>query len=151
MLRRYLYLGGEAAKLIVCLYVSLRASSCQDQVLINTVAALVFLCAPLSPPSCPLQQVLELCAGSPDCYISYDWNNRLKYAFIFHFFGLLWTNQFIVGLSSVVVAGAVANFYWSRGDTKRWVLSGLFISSEAAMQAVRMRSTGQICRGAQAE
>jgi hypothetical protein len=66
-----------------------------------------------------LQEVLETCAGSSDCYISYDWNDRLKYAFIFHFFGLLWTNQFIVGLSSVVVAGAVANFYWSRGDSKR--------------------------------
>lgn len=66
-----------------------------------------------------LQQVLEMCAGSPDCYISYDWNNRLKYAFIFHLFGLLWTNQFIVGLSSVVVAGAVADYYWSRGDPKR--------------------------------
>lgn len=68
-----------------------------------------------------LQEILETCAGSADCYISYDWNDRLKYAFIFHFFGLLWTNQFIVGLSSVVVAGAVANFYWSRGDSKRWV------------------------------
>ena len=66
-----------------------------------------------------MQQVLDACTASSDCYISYDWNNRLKYAFIFHFFGLLWTNQFIVGLSSVVVAGAVANFYWSRGDTRR--------------------------------
>lgn len=66
-----------------------------------------------------MQEVLDACAASSDCYISYDWNNRLKYAFIFHFFGLLWTNQFIVGLSSVVVAGAVANYYWSRGDTKR--------------------------------
>jgi hypothetical protein len=67
----------------------------------------------------PAQQVLDLCSSSSDCYISYDWNSRLKYAFIFHFFGLLWTNQFIVGLSSVVVAGAVANFYWSRGDSRR--------------------------------
>lgn len=71
-----------------------------------------------------LQQILDACAASSDCYISYDWDNRLKYAFIFHFFGLLWTNQFIVGLSSVVIAGAVANYYWSRGDTKRWALTG---------------------------
>lgn len=77
------------------------------------------LCAVVPAAVCDLQQILEACAGSSDCYISYDWNDRLKYAFIFHFFGLLWTNQFIVGLSSVVVAGAVANFYWSRGDTKR--------------------------------
>lgn len=34
-----------------------------------------------------------LCGRDPDCYLSYDWNNNLKYAFIYHFFGLLWTNQ----------------------------------------------------------
>ncbi|GIL73735.1 hypothetical protein Vretifemale_3863 [Volvox reticuliferus] len=34
-----------------------------------------------------------LCGRDPNCYLSYDWNNRLKYAFIYHFFGLLWTNQ----------------------------------------------------------
>jgi choline transporter-like protein 2/4/5 len=67
------------------------------------------------------QQVLEACGASPDCYISYDWNSRLKYAFIFHFFGLLWTNQLIVALSSVVVASAVAQHYWARGDAKRCV------------------------------
>lgn len=80
-----------------------------------------------------LQQILDLCAGSSDCYISYDWNNRLKYAFIFHFFGLLWTNQFIVGLSSVVVAGAVANYYWSRGDTKRCGF-GVLVRTECPVQ-----------------
>jgi hypothetical protein len=80
-----------------------------------------------------LQQILDLCAGSSDCYISYDWNNRLKYAFIFHFFGLLWTNQFIVGLSSVVVAGAVANYYWSRGDTKRCGF-GMLMRTECPVQ-----------------
>eukprot|EP00882_Tetradesmus_deserticola_P032381 GHRQ01036732.1.p1 GENE.GHRQ01036732.1~~GHRQ01036732.1.p1 ORF type:complete len:143 (+),score=50.40 GHRQ01036732.1:192-620(+) len=64
-------------------------------------------------------QVMDLCANSPDCYISYDWDNRLMYAFIYHLFGLLWTNQFIVGFCSVVVAGAVANYYWSRGDTRK--------------------------------
>lgn len=67
-----------------------------------------------------MQQILDACSASRDCYISYDWNTRLKYAFIFHLFGLLWTNQFIVGLSSVVVAGAVASFYWSRGDPRRY-------------------------------
>lgn len=66
-----------------------------------------------------LQEVMDLCASSPDCYISYDWDNKLMYSFIFHLFGLLWTNQFIVGFCSVVVAGAIANYYWSRGDSKR--------------------------------
>jgi choline transporter-like protein 2/4/5 len=43
------------------------------------------------------------------------------YAFIYHLFGLLWTNQFIVGFASVVVAGAIAQFYWAHGARDRWV------------------------------
>jgi choline transporter-like protein 2/4/5 len=62
---------------------------------------------------------MDMCANSPDCYISYDWDNRLMYAFIYHLFGLLWTNQFIVGFCNVVVAGAVANYYWSRGESRK--------------------------------
>ncbi|PNH05032.1 Choline transporter-like protein 2, partial [Tetrabaena socialis] len=57
------------------------------------------------------------CGRDPNCYLSYKWNNRLKYAFIFHFFGLLWTNQVIIGFSCVTIAGAIAHFYWSRGDS----------------------------------
>lgn len=66
-----------------------------------------------------VQEVMDLCANSPDCYISYDWDNRLMYAFIYHLFGLLWTNQFVVGFCSVVVAGAVANYYWAHGDSRK--------------------------------
>jgi choline transporter-like protein 2/4/5 len=36
---------------------------------------------------------------------------------LYHLFGLLWTNQFIVGFGLMVVAGAIANFYWTAGDT----------------------------------
>jgi hypothetical protein len=86
---------------------------------------------PTLPPPCPTphpqpphppQDLLDACAGSPDCYISYDWDARLKYAFIYHLFGLLWANQFIVGFSSVVVAGAVGSYYWARGDRSRRAL-----------------------------
>ncbi|KAG2493603.1 hypothetical protein HYH03_008120 [Edaphochlamys debaryana] len=58
-----------------------------------------------------------LCGNDPNCYLSYDWNNNMKYAFIYHFFGLLWTNQVIIGFSCVTIAGAIAHFYWSRGDS----------------------------------
>ncbi|GFR50844.1 hypothetical protein Agub_g13116 [Astrephomene gubernaculifera] len=58
-----------------------------------------------------------LCGNDPNCYLSYDWNNQLKYAFIYHFFGLLWTNQVIVGFSCVTIAGAVGHYYWSRGES----------------------------------
>lgn len=41
----------------------------------------------------PSDQRAYLCGMDPDCYLTYKWNNELKYAFIYHFFGLLWTNQ----------------------------------------------------------
>lgn len=60
---------------------------------------------------CRDEQV-QYCGADPNCYISYDWNDKLKYAFIYHFFGLLWTNQFIVGFACVTIAGAIASYYW---------------------------------------
>jgi len=58
------------------------------------------------------------CAESPDCYFEYQWNNELRYMMLYHIFGLLWTNQFILGFGYTVVAGAIANFYWARGDSR---------------------------------
>lgn len=55
------------------------------------------------------------CSQDPNCYLSYQWNNTIRYFFIYHFFGLLWTNQFIVGLSCVTIAGAIGSFYWAGG------------------------------------
>ncbi|KAL3136905.1 hypothetical protein ABBQ32_006513 [Trebouxia sp. C0010 RCD-2024] len=66
--------------------------------------------APLSDASC---------ANNPSCYYDTDWDKQLQYLFIYHFFGLLWTNQFIVGFGYVVIAGAVAHFYWSRGEKSK--------------------------------
>ena len=45
------------------------------------------------------------CSQDPNCYLSYQWNNNIRYAFIYHFFGLLWTQQFIVGVACVTIAG----------------------------------------------
>ena len=60
----------------------------------------------------------EACASDPNCYYAVEWDNTLKYMFLYHLFGLLWTNQFIIGLGYVTIAGAVANFYWSRADPR---------------------------------
>ncbi|CAD7702902.1 unnamed protein product, partial [Ostreobium quekettii] len=68
-----------------------------------------------SPPAVANVTRLE-CATDPDCYYGVEWDNALKYMFLYHLFGLLWTNQFIVGFGYVSIAGAVANFYWNRGD-----------------------------------
>uniref|UniRef100_A0A7S0RW54 Choline transporter-like protein n=1 Tax=Chlamydomonas leiostraca TaxID=1034604 RepID=A0A7S0RW54_9CHLO len=65
----------------------------------------------------PKDEQASLCGSDHNCYLTYDWNDRLKYAFIYHFFGLLWTNQFIVGFGCVTIAGAIASYYWARGDS----------------------------------
>ena len=44
------------------------------------------------------------------------YSNNFYYVFIYHLFGLLWTTQFIAGFGTMVLAGAFAHFYWSKGD-----------------------------------
>lgn len=56
------------------------------------------------------------CGNDSNCYLTYSWNNQIRYAFIYHFFGLLWTSQFIIGISCVTIAGAIGQFYWAAGD-----------------------------------
>ena len=56
---------------------------------------------PSPPPPPPPAGAAALsdvtCANNPSCYYDTDWDKQLQYLFIYHFFGLLWTNQFIVG------------------------------------------------------
>ena len=40
----------------------------------------------------------------------------MQYAFIYHFFGLLWTSQFLVGLGCVTIAAAIGSYYWAGGN-----------------------------------
>eukprot|EP00198_Chlamydomonas_reinhardtii_P000183 XP_001689518.1 predicted protein [Chlamydomonas reinhardtii] len=85
-----------------------------------------------------------LCGRDPDCYLSYDWNNNLKYAFIYHFFGLLWTNQVIIGFTYVTIAGAIAHFYWSRGDSANMPTFPILTSLKNTV----VYHMGSICFGA---
>ncbi|KAL0045810.1 hypothetical protein WJX82_005374 [Trebouxia sp. C0006] len=59
---------------------------------------------------------VEECAYDPNCRYDLQWDKNMEYAFIYHFFGLLWTNQFIVGFGYVTVALAIAHYYWTRGN-----------------------------------
>jgi choline transporter-like protein 2/4/5 len=43
-----------------------------------------------------------------------DW---MKYMLAYHFFGLLWTNQFIQGISMIAIAAAVGGWYFSKNET----------------------------------
>ncbi len=49
---------------------------------------------------------VQWCAANPNCYMSYSWNNFLRLIFIYHTFGLFWTQQFLVGVVCTTTAGA---------------------------------------------
>eukprot|EP00164_Ancoracysta_twista_P000960 GFYU01001257.1.p2 GENE.GFYU01001257.1~~GFYU01001257.1.p2 ORF type:complete len:682 (+),score=229.41 GFYU01001257.1:660-2705(+) len=51
--------------------------------------------------------------GKPG-YKEYTFDDDLKKMIIYHLFGGLWTAQFILALSEIVIAGAVANWYWCK-------------------------------------
>ncbi|KAK9846864.1 hypothetical protein WJX84_008702 [Apatococcus fuscideae] len=56
------------------------------------------------------------CAQDPDCSYELVWNHGLEWMFLYHFIGLLWTSQFIIGIGYVSMAGAVAKYYWAAGN-----------------------------------
>lgn len=58
------------------------------------------------------------CAEDPNCYYEYEWKDNQLYMIIYHFFGLLWTTNFILGVSNVIIAGSVGSYYWCGGDAK---------------------------------
>jgi len=57
------------------------------------------------------------CAADERCQCDYGihFDKGLGAMLGFHFFGLLWTSQFIIAITLTTLAGAVAPFYWTRG------------------------------------
>jgi hypothetical protein len=53
--------------------------------------------APVLPPF-PANMTFAECAQRADCTFSIQFSSTLQGMFAYHFFGLLWTNQFITGL-----------------------------------------------------
>ncbi|DBA73400.1 TPA: hypothetical protein ACH3X1_011440 [Trebouxia sp. C0004] len=53
---------------------------------------------------------VEECAYDPNCRYDLQWDKNMEYAFIYHFFGLLWTNQFIVGFGYHLGSIALGSF-----------------------------------------
>ena len=43
---------------------------------------------------------------------SVEENTLVKYTFIYHFFGFLWTSEFVSAIGMITIAGAVASDYW---------------------------------------
>lgn len=67
--------------------------------------------------------------------------------FLYHFFGLLWTNQLIQAISICTIGGAVAQYYWTLPDQfgKRDV--GRFPIASALKRVLRFH-LGSLCFGA---
>ena len=57
------------------------------------------------------------CAADERCQCDYGihFDKGLGAMLGFHFFGLLWTSQFIIAITLTTLAGAFAPFYWTRG------------------------------------
>ncbi|KAK3235506.1 hypothetical protein CYMTET_54296, partial [Cymbomonas tetramitiformis] len=50
------------------------------------------------------------------CGYTVNFSTELQYMLLYHLFGLLWTLQFILAFTYCVIAGATANYYWTRGQ-----------------------------------
>uniref|UniRef100_A0A7S1WZW3 Choline transporter-like protein n=1 Tax=Tetraselmis chuii TaxID=63592 RepID=A0A7S1WZW3_9CHLO len=73
-----------------------------------------------SPPSVLSTMPEEDCSSGRCAYVQelipMDWYLQYwPYLVAYHIFGLFWTTQFISGCNTVIIAGAVSNFYWNGG------------------------------------
>ena len=67
------------------------------------------------------------CAADEQCQCGYSvkMDETLGFMLIYHFFGLLWTTQFIVAFTLTVLAGAISPYYWSRNNVAAPVVSSM--------------------------
>lgn len=60
----------------------------------------------------------KTCEEDPFCTYDIEWDDTMTFLFIYHLFGLFWASQFIVGFGYVAIAGAVARYYWCKGEVE---------------------------------
>lgn len=63
-----------------------------------------------------------------------DWDMTLVGAIAYHIVGSFWGGYFLGGFTTLVIAGAVASFYWARGDPKATVASPVL---KSVLRAIR--------------
>lgn len=51
------------------------------------------------------------------CGYSIRYTPHIGVAIFFHLFGCYWVTQFFIASSKTVIAGSVASYYWTRGET----------------------------------
>ena len=64
---------------------------------------------------------------------------------LYHFFGFLWTNQFIQGMGMMIIAGAVAEWYWT--PTKKGKKKGRLNELGASMKRTVCSHMGTVIFG----
>eukprot|EP00854_Cymbomonas_tetramitiformis_P022377 gene22377-26998_t len=74
-------------------------------------------------------EVKELEGGGTEI----SWDDNLRYMMLYHLFGLLWTNEFLIGFGLTVIAGSIANFYWCRGDSSAMPFAPILDSGSIAI------------------
>eukprot|EP01006_Ploeotia_vitrea_P035993 TRINITY_DN65957_c10_g1_i2.p1 TRINITY_DN65957_c10_g1~~TRINITY_DN65957_c10_g1_i2.p1 ORF type:complete len:646 (-),score=373.40 TRINITY_DN65957_c10_g1_i2:245-2182(-) len=67
--------------------------------------------------SCTTGNTAEQCGfDANDKWVQYEWNEDLKRSFGAHFFSLLWNVQFLIYFTYMVIAGAIADWYFTPWD-----------------------------------
>ena len=74
------------------------------------------------------------CKEDPFCTYDLEWDNTMMYLMIYHFFGLLWATQFIAGFGYVSIAGAVARFYWCKGEVNEMPRNPVIKSTKTTLR-----------------
>lgn len=70
-------------------------------------AAYIFSIGQIGPRDAPLQFLSTV-----------KWEDKTRYIFLYHLFGLLWVNAFIIGCAQFIIAAACCVWYFShQGDT----------------------------------
>ncbi|KAG0591066.1 hypothetical protein KC19_1G146700 [Ceratodon purpureus] len=54
------------------------------------------------------------------CGFKFEHRKHIVWAILYHFFSLYWVTQFILASTLTTVAGAVASYYWAKGETALW-------------------------------
>ncbi len=60
---------------------------------------------------------LQAISDNSCCGYSLHHSKNIAWAIVYHIFGVFWTTQFIIACCLTTIAGAIAAYYWARGET----------------------------------
>ncbi|KAL8205492.1 hypothetical protein R6Q57_009043 [Mikania cordata] len=78
------------------------------------------------------------------CGYSIHYTPHIAASILFHLFGCYWATQFIIACSSTVIAGSVASYYWTRGESSTTIP---FLPVFSSMKLLMRYSLGSVAIG----